>query len=131
MDLLNREELLSNTAFDGLDFDGVDLDGLRLLRATTMVRLAGDRLHRGYVDGTLDEKQQVGVDRAVAELGRLEPPVAAEYAGNLVLIGVEHLADALDADDHVAGQLELDFGSSMMAAMAIRSGWAIGTLNPF
>ena len=39
---------------------------------------------------------------------------------------VGRLADALDADDHVTGQQEVAAGGSMMAAMAILSGWEVG-----
>ena len=104
---------------------------LRDLRATTMLRLAGNRIHCEYVDGTLDDKTRARVDKSIGELGCLGDEIAHHRSARVVATSVGRLADALDADDHVAGQKEVRTGGSMMAAMAILSGWEVGRLDPF
>ena len=104
---------------------------LRDLRATTMLRLAGNRIHCEYVEGTLDTKTRANVDKSIGELSRLGDEIAHHRSARVVANSVGRLADALDADDHVAGQKEVKTGGSMMAAMAILSGWDVGRLDPF
>jgi hypothetical protein len=104
---------------------------LRDLRATTMLRLAGDRIHREYVDGTLDAPIRETVDKAIGDLSRLDGEIAHHKSARVVATSVGRLANALDADDHLIGQQEVAAGGSMMAAMAILSGWEVGRLDPF
>lgn len=108
-----------------------ELDRLRDLRATTMLRLAGDRIHREYVDGTLDAATRETVDKAIGELSRLDAEIAHHKSARVVATSVGRLADALDTDNHKVGQEEVAAGGSMMAAMAILSGWEVGGLDPF
>ena len=108
-----------------------EVERLRDLRATTMLRLAGDRIHREYVDGTLDAPTRETVDKSIADLSRLDAEFAHHKSARVVATSVGRLADALDADDHVVGQQEVAAGGSMMAAMAILSGWEVGRLDPF
>jgi hypothetical protein len=108
-----------------------EFERLRDLRATTMLRLSADRIHREYVAGTLDEGTAQDVDRAVAELSRLGGEIAQDRAARVMTASVGGLADALDADDHVAGQRQIAHGAPTMVAMAILSGLAVGALNPF
>jgi len=108
-----------------------DVDRLRDLRATTMLRLAGNRIHCEYVEGTLDAKTRAHVDESIGDLSRLGDEIAHHRSARLVATSVGRLADALDADDHVVGQKEVRLGGSIMAAMAILSGWEVGRLDPF
>ena len=108
-----------------------ELERLRDLRATTMLRLSGNRIHGEYVDGTLDAPTRETVDKAIADLSRLDAEIAHHRSARVVATSVGRLADALDADDHVTGQQEVAAGGSMMAAMAILSGWEVGRLDPF
>ena len=108
-----------------------ELERLRDLRATTMLRLAGTKIHSEYVGGTLDDKTRAGVDKSIGELSRLGDEIAHHRSARVVATSVGRLADALDADDHIAGQKEVRLGGSMMAAMAILSGWEVGRLDPF
>ena len=108
-----------------------EVERLRDLRATTMLRLTGDRIHREYVDGTLDTPTRETVDKAIDDLSRLDGEIAHHKSARVVATSVGRLADALDADDHVLGQQEVASGGSMMAAMAILSGWEVGRLDPF
>jgi len=108
-----------------------ELERLRDLRATTMLRLAGNRIHGEYVGGTLDERTRANVDKSIGELSRLGDEIAHHRSARVVATSVGRLADALDSDDHVAGQKEVKTGGSMMAAMAILSGWEVGRLDPF
>jgi hypothetical protein len=110
---------------------GEELERLRDMRATTMLRLAGDRIHREYVEGTLDETTKAEVDQTIEGLSRLGEEIAHHRSARVVATSVGRLADALDADDHVVGQQEVATGGSMMAAMAILSGWEVGRLDPF
>jgi hypothetical protein len=109
----------------------VELERLRDLRATTMLRLAADRIHREYADGTLDEPTRGNVDDALAELGKLGEEIAHDKSARIVATSVGRLADALDADDHVLGQREIATAAPTMVAMALLSGWAVGSLDPF
>jgi hypothetical protein len=109
----------------------LEIDRLRDLRATTMLRLAGGRIHREYVEGTLDEGTLQDVDEAVAELSRLGGEIAHDRSARVISTSVGKLADALDADDHVAGQREIAGAVPTMVAMAILSGWEVGALDPF
>jgi anti-sigma factor RsiW len=104
---------------------------LRDLRATTMLRLTGNRIHREYVDGTLDTATRETVEKAIGDLSRLDAEIAHHRSARVVATSVGRLADALDADDHLIGQQEVASGGSMMAAMAILSGWEVGRLDPF
>src|SRR5262245_4486516 len=108
-----------------------EFERLRDLRATTMIRLSADRIHREYVDGTLDEGTALEVDAALAELQRLGDEIARDRSARIVSTSVARLADALDADDHVAGQREITVAAPTMVAMAILAGWEVGELNPF
>ena len=108
-----------------------EVDRLRDLRATTMVRLQGDRIHREYVDGTLDDTTRSAIDSELRELTRLGADIARHHTARVVATVVGRLADALDADDHVAGQREVSTGATTMAATAILSGWEVGSLSPF
>ena len=110
---------------------GEEFDRLRDLRATTMLRLAGDRIHREYVDGSLDEKTRAEVNQTIEGLSRLGEEIAHHRSARVVATSVGRLADALDTDDHKVGQQEVATGASMMAAMAILSGWEVGRLDPF
>ena len=110
---------------------GEEVERLRDMRATTMLRLAGGRIHREYVEGTLDAPTRETVERAIDDLSRLSGEIAHHKSARVVATSVGRLADALDADDHVAGQQEVAAGGSMMAAMAILSGWEVGRLDPF
>ena len=109
----------------------LELDRLRDLRATTMLRLAADRIHREYADGTLDEPTRRNVDDALAELTKLGDEIAHEKSARIVATSVGRLADALDADDHVLGQREIATAAPTMVAMALLSGWDVGSLDPF
>ena len=91
-----------------------------------MLRLSGNRIHGEYVDGTLDALTRETVDKAIADLSRLDAEIAHHRSARVVATSVGRLADALDADDHVTGQQEVAAGGSMMAAMAILSGWEVG-----
>ena len=108
-----------------------ELERLRDLRATTMLRLAGNRIHGEYVGGTLDERTRANVDKSIGELSRLGDEIAHHRSARVVATSVGRLADALDTDDHRIGQQEVATGASMMAAMAILSGWEVGRLDPF
>lgn len=108
-----------------------EFERLRDLRAITMIRLSADRIHREYVGGTLDEGTAQDVDHAVAELSRLGGVIARDRSARVVSTSVGKLADALDADDHVAGQREISSAAPTMVAMAILAGWNVGSLNPF
>jgi hypothetical protein len=108
-----------------------EVERLRDLRATTMLRLAGDRIHREYVDGTLDAQTRETVDQAIGDLSRLDGEIAHHKSARVVATSVGRLADALEADDHKVGQQEVAAGGSMMAAMAVLSGWEVGRLDPF
>jgi hypothetical protein len=105
--------------------------GLRALRASTMIRMTADRLHAGYVRGMLDAREQAAVDRALATLDRTDAATASERVTAIVAVAVEDLADALDADDHVAGQFTVTFAGATLAASAIRSQLEVGALSPF
>src|SRR6476619_4776484 len=54
-----------------------ELDRLRDLRATTMLRLAADRIHRNYTAGTLDPTTREAVEAARDGLARLGNEIAA------------------------------------------------------
>jgi hypothetical protein len=109
----------------------LELQRLRDLRATTMLRLAADRIHRSYQAGTLDPATRQDVETALAELRRLGGEIAHDKSARVVSAGIGRLADALDADDHVAGQQEIASAAPTMVAMAVLSDWEVGTLNPF
>jgi hypothetical protein len=109
----------------------LEIERLRDLRATTMLRLAGGRIHRDYIAGTLDEGTLQDVDEAVAELSRLGGEIAHDRSARIVSASVGRLADALDADDYVAGQREISTTAPTMVAMALISGWEVGALDPF
>src|SRR6476660_2438051 len=100
-----------------------ELDRLRDLRATTMLRLAADRIHRNYTAGTLDPTTREAVEAARDGLARLGNEIAREKSAKVVSASVGSLADALDADDHVAGQREIGIAAPTMVAMALLSGW--------
>ncbi|HEX5012721.1 MAG TPA: hypothetical protein VFV72_01090 [Candidatus Limnocylindrales bacterium] len=108
-----------------------ELDRLRDLRATTMIRLSADRIHQNYVAGTLDPMTTREIDDALTELRRLGGEVAREKSATVVSTSVGRLADALDADDHVAGQAQIRIAAPTMVAMAILAGWEVGSLSPF
>ena len=108
-----------------------EFDRLRDLRATTMIRLSADRIHRNYVAGTLDPTTVREVDETLTELRRLGGEIAREKSAKTVSTSVGKLADALDADDHVAGQAEIKVAAPTMVAMAILAGWEVGSLSPF
>ena len=108
-----------------------EFERLRELRATTMIRLAADRIHRNYDAGTLDPATARDVDEALTELRRLGGEIAREKSARVVSTSVGKLADALDADDHVAGQREISLAAPTMVAMAILAGWEVGSLSPF
>jgi len=108
-----------------------ELDRLRDLRATTMLRLAADRIHREYAAGTLDERTRADVDVSRDELKRLGADIAHEKSARQVATSVGKLADALDTDDHIAGQREIATAAPTMVAMALLSDWEVGSLGPF
>jgi len=108
-----------------------ELDRLRDLRATTMIRLSADRIHRNYVAGTLDPATVREVDEVLADLRRLGGEIAREKSAAVVSTSVGRLADALDADDHITGQAEIRVAAPTMVAMAILAGWEVGALSPF
>ena len=108
-----------------------EFDRLRDLRATTMLKLEADRIHREYVARTLDEGTAQDVDRAIAELSRLGSDVAQDRAGWIQSAGAKGLADALDYDDHKKGHRHIAEATPTMVAMAILQGWEVGALNPF
>jgi len=108
-----------------------EFDRLRDLRATTMLKLEADRIHRAYIDRTLDEGTAQDVDHAVAVLSKLGSEVARDRAGWIVSANASGLADALDADDHRNGQRHIAEAAPTMVAMAILLGWEVGSLNPF
>ena len=110
---------------------GSEFERLRELRATTMIRLAADRVHGNYDAGTLDPTTARDVDEALTELRRLGGEIAREKSARVVSTSVGKLADALDADDHVAGQREINLTAPTMVAMAILAGWEVGSLSPF
>jgi hypothetical protein len=116
---------------DDTNMSQFEIDRLRDLRATTMLRLAANRIHVNYVHGTLDEGTLQDVDQAVAELTRLGGEIAHDRSARIVSGSVGRLADALDADDHVAGQREITLSAPTMVAMALISGWEVGALDPF
>ncbi len=49
----------------------------------------------------------------------------------IVAAAVDDLADALDANDHVAGQFTVMFAGAALAASAIQSQLEVGALSPF
>ena len=108
-----------------------EFERLRELRATTMIRLSADRIHRNYVAGTLDPITAREIDDALTDLRRLGGEIAREKSAKAVSTSVGKLADALDADDHVAGQREIKLAAPTMVAMAILAGWEVGSLSPF
>jgi hypothetical protein len=108
-----------------------EFDRLRDLRATTMLKLEADRIHREYVARTLDEGTAQDVDRAIAELSRLGSDGARDRAGWVQTAGAKGLADALDTDDHKKGHRHIADAAPTMVAMAILQGWEVGALNPF
>jgi hypothetical protein len=108
-----------------------ELDRLRDLRATTMIRLSADRIHRNYVAGTLDPVTVREVDEVLTDLRRLGGEIAREKSAAVVSTSVGRLADALDADDHITGQAEIRVAAPTMVAMAILAGWEVGALSPF
>lgn len=108
-----------------------ELNRLRDLRATTMLRLAADRIHRNYVGGTLDPTTRDAVEAARDGLARLGNEIAREKSAKVVSDGIGGLANALDTDDHVAGQREIAVAAPTMVAMALLSDWEVGSLNPF
>jgi hypothetical protein len=114
----------------GDSMSALEIERLRDLRATTMLRLAGGRIHREYVEGTLDEGTLQDVDEAVAELSRLGGEIAHDRSARIISASVGRLADALDADDYVAGQREITTAAPTMVAMALISGWEVGALDP-
>ena len=114
--------------------DGVnesEFERLRELRATTMIRLSADRIHRNYVAGTLDPTTAREVDDVLTDLRRLGGEIAREKSAWVVSTSVGKLADALDADDHISGQAEIKLAAPTMVAMAILAGWEVGSLSPF
>jgi hypothetical protein len=113
------------------DMTETELDRLRDLRATTMLRLAADRIHREYAEGTLDERTRADIDATLDELNRLGAEIAHEKSARQVATSVGKLADALDTDDHVAGQREIAASAPTMVAMALLSNWEVGSLSPF
>jgi hypothetical protein len=108
-----------------------EFERLRELRATTMIRLSADRIHRNYAAGTLDPTTSREIDDALTDLRRLGGEIAREKSAKAVSTSVGKLADALDADDHVAGQREIKVAAPTMVAMAILAGWEVGSLSPF
>src|SRR5262245_28979901 len=108
-----------------------EYDRLRDLRATTMLKLEADRIHREYVARTLDEGTAQDVDRAIAELSRLGSDVARDRADWVQSAGAKGLADALDTDDHKKGHRHITATTPTIVAMAILQGWEVGALNPF
>jgi hypothetical protein len=106
-----------------------EFHALRDLRASTMLRLEADRIHREFVTGSLD--QTTAIERAVADLGRLGEDIAREKSARIVAKSVGRLADALDADDHNQGRREINHAAPIMVAMAILAGWELGALSPF
>jgi hypothetical protein len=115
----------------GGSIDQPEFDRLRELRATTMLRLSADRIHREYVARTLDEGTAQDVDHAIAELSRLGGEIASDRAARVVSSSVGGLADALDSDDHKQGQRHIALAAPTMVAMAILAGAEVGSLNPF
>ena len=109
----------------------LSLDKLRLLRARTMLYMAGDRIHRAYVENMLDERDALMVNEAIADLNIWGAPVPTDRLAMVVAGSIDRLADALDADDHVAGQVEVAVTGTTLAAMAILSDWEVGTLSPY
>jgi len=108
-----------------------EFDRLRELRATTMIRLSAERIYRNYAAGTLDPTTAREIDEALTDLRRLGGEIAREKSAKAVSTSVGNLADALDADDHVAGQREIKVAAPTMVAMAILAGWEVGSLSPF
>ena len=108
-----------------------EFHALRDLRASTMLRLEADRIHREFVTGTLDQTTAITVERAVADLGHLGEEIAREKSARIVAKSVGRLADALDADDHNQGRREINHAAPIMVAMAILAGWELGALSPF
>jgi hypothetical protein len=108
-----------------------EFDRLRDLRATTMIRLSADRIHRNYVAGTLDPVTVREVDEVLADLRRLGGEIAREKSAGVVSASVGRLADALDADDHISGQAVIRVAAPTMVAMAILAGWEVGSFSPF
>jgi hypothetical protein len=108
-----------------------EFHALRDLRASTMLRLEADRIHREFVTGSLDQTTAIVVERAVADLGRLGEDIAREKSARIVAKSVGRLADALDADDHNQGRREINHAAPIMVAMAILAGWELGALSPF
>ena len=105
--------------------------GLRALRASTMIRMSADRLHAGYVRGTLDADELAVVDRALTTFGGADAATASRRVTAIVAAAVDDLADALDANDHVAGQFTVTYAGAALAATAIRSQLEVGSLSPF
>ena len=108
-----------------------EFERLRELRATTMIRLSADRIHRNYVAGTLDTTTAREIDDALTDLRRLGGEIAREKSAKAVSTSVGKLADALDADDHIQGSREINHAAPIMVAMAILAGWELGALSPF
>ena len=81
---------------------------LRDLRATTMLRLAGNpdplRIRRRT---RWIPSHPADVDKSIGDLSRLGEEIAHHRSARVVATSVGRLADALDADDHVAGQREV------------------------
>ena len=108
-----------------------EFHALRDLRASTMLRLEADRIHREFVTGTLDQTTAITVERAVADLGRLGEEIAREKSARIVEKSIGRLADALDADDHIQGRREIEQAAPVLVGMAILAGWELGALSPF
>jgi hypothetical protein len=109
----------------------LEIERLRDLRATTMLRLAANRIHQNYAAGTLDPATRQDVETALTELKRLGGEIAHDRSARVVSAGIGRLADAFDSDDHVAGQAEIASAAPTMVAMAVLSEWEVGSLNPF
>jgi hypothetical protein len=108
-----------------------EFERLRELRATTMLKLEADRIHREYVARTLDEGTAQDVDHEVAALSRLGSEIARARTDRVVSSATSGLADALDADDHRKGHRHIAEAAPTMVAMAIILGLEVGSLNPF
>jgi hypothetical protein len=108
-----------------------EFERLRELRATTMLKLEADRIHREYIARILDEGTAQDVDHEVAALSRLGSEIARARTDRVVSSATSGLADALDADDHRKGHRHIADAAPTMVAMAILLDLEVGSLNPF
>ena len=88
-----------------------------------LIRMAGERIRREHLDGTLDDETAAMVDEALLTLDRIGEPdgdAESEYVGGLVRRTAINVVAARAAGGDRAAELDTTFAGAYLAAKQLR-----------